>query len=86
MNMLPTDHQQPWNGQASPGPGWPRLRPLRFGTMAGIAVLVGALATLAGSFYTVQPTEMAGVRRLGTSSRRSRSARAFTSNCRSSTR
>jgi len=66
MNMLPTDHQQPWNGQTSPGPGSPRLPRLPFGTMAGVAVLVGALATLAGSFYTVQPTEMAGVRRLGT--------------------
>ena len=45
----------------------PRLPPAittRLGVAAGLGFVV--LAVLAGSFYTVQPTEMAGVRRLGT--------------------
>ncbi len=65
MNMLPTDHQTPWNGPTAPGPSRPHY-PLPYGTVAGVVLFMGAIATLMGSFYTVQPTEMAGVRRLGT--------------------
>ena len=61
--MLPND-QQPWG--ASPRPARaPRPEiPLRYILAMVLAVVV--FAALGGSFYTVQPTEMAGVRRLGT--------------------
>ena len=58
--MLPND-PQPWGAPVKP----PRPEiPLRaiMGTLLGLGMLAG----LTGSFYTVQPTEMAGVRRLGT--------------------
>ena len=63
MSMLP-DNQQPWPGSSA----WPR--PPRLPGTSRFAVLaaagLAAVAVLAGSFYTVQPTEMARVRRLGT--------------------
>lgn len=58
--LLPND-QQPWVPGAQPH----RLRPSP-GAVAAVLVGVGIVATAAGGFYTVQPTEMAGVRRLGT--------------------
>ncbi len=61
--MLPND-QQPWGTPVSP-PRAPRPEiPLSY--IAAMALGIGVLAALTGSFYTVQPTEMAGVRRLGT--------------------
>ena len=61
--MLPND-PQPWG---VPPPNLPPARldlPLRL--IATIVVAAGILAAVTGTFYTVQPTEMAGVRRLGT--------------------
>ena len=63
--MLMPDAQQPWNGPPPPGPTPPRT-PLPVPAMVGSAVVIAGLAIAAGGFYTVQPTEMAGVRRLGT--------------------
>ena len=61
--MLPND-QQPW-GTPPPIPRHKRMD-LPLSSIAALIVGVGVLAALMGSFYTVQPTEMAGVRRLGT--------------------
>ena len=52
-------------GVASQGPTPPRFN-LPLNAQLGLALIVGALALTTMSFYTVQPTEMAGVRRLGT--------------------
>ncbi len=61
--MLPND-QQPW-GAVPPPPKVTRPEiPLRY--IAVMVLAVAVLAALTGCFYTVQPTEMAGVRRLGT--------------------
>lgn len=61
--MLPKD-QQPWGvPPIQAGPPRPRI-PVRYAAAAVLAL--GLFAASAGSFYTVQPTEMAGVRRLGT--------------------
>ncbi|MCW6512223.1 SPFH domain-containing protein [Lichenifustis flavocetrariae] len=65
MNVIPSNEQQPWG---APQQGKPKLT-LPPVPMGGVAVLVAVGALIAasfGSFYTVQPTEMAGVRRLGT--------------------
>ena len=64
----------PFDPGQDPGPWRPQLvlpragRPRRLGPVpivAAVVVLAG-VGTLLGSFYTVQPTEMAGVRRFGT--------------------
>ena len=61
--MIPND-QKPW-GAPPPSGRAPRPEiPLSYILSMVLAVVV--LAALGGSFYTVQPTEMAGVRRLGT--------------------
>ena len=44
----------------------PSLPRLPFRVIAAAALVLAVLIALAGSFYTVQPTEMAGVRRFGT--------------------
>jgi membrane protease subunit HflC len=65
MNVIPSNEQQPWETpeQAKPKVTLPNV------PSGGVAVLVGIgvlIAASFGSFYTVQPTEMAAVRRLGT--------------------
>ena len=61
--MLPND-QQPWG---VPPRAPMRLRPSMPMSYVLALILGGCVLTaLAGSVYTVQPTEMAGVRRLGT--------------------
>jgi regulator of protease activity HflC (stomatin/prohibitin superfamily) len=56
----------PWAGLPQRPPHLPRLpaRPGRLAAIAGGGFLL--VATALNAFYTVQPTEMAGVRRLGT--------------------
>ena len=61
--ILPND-QSPW-GAPPPSIG-PRRPDISSRTIAAVVLGLGALAALTGGFYTVQPTEMAGVRRLGT--------------------
>ena len=63
--MMPSDDQQPWKSRKNPGSGLPPAS-LPFQSILGIVVIMGLLLAASGSFYTVQPTEMAGVRRLGT--------------------
>ena len=67
MNVLPSPNQGPWGARPPTAPRPPRMPP-RGALKAGIGLVVVILAAGAslGSFYTVQPTEMAGVRRLGT--------------------
>ena len=61
--MQPSD-QQPWGGPPiQAGPPRPQV-PVRY--VIGAMLLIGVVAASTGGFYTVQPTEMAGVRRLGT--------------------
>ena len=48
----------------APRPGPPSRLNARL--VGGVVAAAAILATLAGSFYTVQPTDMAGVRRFGT--------------------
>ena len=63
--IMPSDDQQPWKSPKNPGSGLsPTSLPSQ--TILGIVVIMGLLLAASGSFYTVQPTEMAGVRRLGT--------------------
>ncbi len=65
MNVIPSNDQQPWGAPQQGKPNF-TLPPMPAGSLA-VLVAVGALIAAAfGSFYTVQPTEMAGVRRLGT--------------------
>ena len=67
MNLLPPKIQQPWGSLPPDGPRLPKF-PAAFPWALASGCLVAAViaATALGSFYTVQPTEMAGVRRLGT--------------------
>jgi modulator of FtsH protease HflC len=67
LNLIPPNGQSPW-GELPPGLPRPHKLPrpptIKFALMVVAAfVVVGAVAD---GFYTVQPTEMAGVRRLGT--------------------
>jgi membrane protease subunit HflC len=67
VSLLPPNSQHPWHTTPPEGSSFPGL-PHRLHwkwAVAGFAGLVVATGT-AGSLYTVQPTEMAGVRRLGT--------------------
>ena len=66
MNIMPSDQTQPWG--ASPPPPGPRFpqTPSAKRAVAALAVCLIAAGALIESVYTVQPTEMAGVRRLGT--------------------
>ena len=65
MNVIPSNEPQPWGAPPQGGPKLPHVSipPRTIALAAGIFVL---LVAGSGSFYTVQPTEMAGVRRLGT--------------------
>jgi membrane protease subunit HflC len=67
VNLLPPSDQRPWQTPAPGGPHPPRL-PQGFSWKLGLSAAAAAvlIATAFGGFYTVQPTEMAGVRRLGT--------------------
>ena len=58
--------RSPWNSVPSHPSGLPKLPPRsgRMVALGGVAIIV--IATGLGAFYTVQPTEMAGVRRFGT--------------------
>ena len=61
--MLPDD-PQPWS---APLPRIQRPRPeIPLRSVAAAVLGLAVVASLAGAFYTVQPTEMAGVRRFGT--------------------
>jgi regulator of protease activity HflC (stomatin/prohibitin superfamily) len=65
MNDMPSTGPLPWGVQPPPQPTYPKFPPSpQF--VGGAAIVVLVLSLLGGSFYTVQPTEMAGVRRLGT--------------------
>ena len=67
MNINPPNIQGPWENNQQQLPGPPRLPRGPSLKLAGLVVIAIAIAgTAAGGFYTVQPTEMAGVRRLGT--------------------
>ena len=57
----------PWGSAPQPPFKTPKLPPAlaRFLGVGGFAI-VAIVALLLGSFYVVQPTEMAGVRRFGT--------------------
>ena len=72
VSLLPPHDQRPWGvPKASPlSSGGPQLPPRmpRFSSRLGwgAAAAAAVAATALSSFYTVQPTEMAGVRRLGT--------------------
>lgn len=65
MNVIPSKDQQPWGAPQPTGPQFPQFH-LPPSAVAGAAAAIGVLGVALGSFYTVQPTEMAGVRRLGT--------------------
>lgn len=64
MNTVPPPG--PWADQPRrlPGPRLPATPPIR--VLLTVVVALAVLGTVSGGFYTVQPTEMAGVRRLGT--------------------
>ncbi len=68
MNVLSPTGQNPWDAQPPPPPPPPDLRGFlpNVRLVALLALAAAAVTMLLGSFYTVQPTEMAGVRRLGT--------------------
>jgi membrane protease subunit HflC len=65
MNLMPPSGEGPLSGRARSA-GQSKLPPRArvFFCVGVVSILV--TATLYGGFYTVQPTEMAGVRRLGT--------------------
>ena len=65
MNMVPSEDNQPWG---IPPSGKPKLSlpPLPTGSVLALIGIAALVMASFGSFYTVQPTEMAGVRRLGT--------------------
>ncbi len=67
MNIVPPGGDTPWADipkQFSRPPRLPRTPSPRSAALVFLAVVL--VGTMAGGFYTVQPTEMAGVRRLGT--------------------
>ncbi len=64
MNTMLTDDKHPWG--SPPFQGGPPRPPVSFRHVAIAVAVIGVVAALSGAFYTVQPTEMAGVRRLGT--------------------
>ena len=64
MNTMLTDNQAPWNSPPVQA-GFPRS-PIPFRQVAIVLAVAGVIAAVTGAFYMVQPTEMAGVRRLGT--------------------
>jgi len=67
LRIIPRTDPSPWGGVPPGGPRPPRLPGAPSLTLALIVVAaIGVAATAFGGFYTVQPTEMAGVRRLGT--------------------
>ncbi len=67
MNTVPPTPPTPWNELPQKFSRPPRLpRGLSPKLTFGAIVALGILGTAFGGFYTVQPTEMAGVRRLGT--------------------
>jgi modulator of FtsH protease HflC len=66
MNLIPPPPGDgPWSSRARPQSQSRLPRHSGFLICLGLSS-VAVVATLYGSFYTVQPTEMAGVRRLGT--------------------
>ena len=68
MNIIPPNSESPWPDVSAmfpaPPPRPPRAPSLKYAAIAVIGMAV--IGSLVGGFYTVQPTEMAGVRRLGT--------------------
>ena len=64
MNNVPPDGKMPWDIQRLPNP--PRFPSTPSIKAAASVVLAAAvIGTVVGGFYTVQPTEIAGIRRLG---------------------
>ncbi len=67
MNIIPPDGNAPWGDipqrifEAPRRPRFPSAKTVIF-----VVLGIGIVGTAVGGFYTVQPTEMAGVRRLGT--------------------
>ena len=67
MTPTPPSDDNPWLDRRTIPLQRPRASlPVNPKLVAGLVAAVAVAATLAESFYTVQPTEMAGVRRLGT--------------------
>ena len=67
MNTMPPTPPTPWNEMPQPLSRPPRMpRGVSPRLAVGAAVALAVIGTALGGFYTVQPTEMAGVRRLGT--------------------
>ena len=67
MNIIPPNDKMPWGDiqqKILDSPRKPRIPSVR--NMAFVLVGMAIVGTAVGGFYTVQPTEMAGVRRLGT--------------------
>jgi modulator of FtsH protease HflC len=64
VNLLSPKSQTPWGEPPSQQPHMPRLPSWK--PIAALCIAGAALLTAYNSCYTVQPTEMAGVRRLGT--------------------
>jgi regulator of protease activity HflC (stomatin/prohibitin superfamily) len=69
MNIIPPTSESPWpdvskmfSGPPSRPP--PRAQSIKYAVAAVVCMAV--IGSVLGSAYTVQPTEMAGVRRLGT--------------------
>lgn len=63
MNNIPP-HDKPWDIQHLPQPQrFPRTPSIKSAAFVFLAAAV--VGTVVGGFYTVQPTEMAGIRRLG---------------------
>jgi regulator of protease activity HflC (stomatin/prohibitin superfamily) len=63
----PPNSPSPWENIRPPLPGPPKIPDFLSAKLALIVAIVAlVIGTVVGGFYTVQPTEMAGVRRLGT--------------------